>query len=329
MLNGKGERRALVSYRSVLAAPLTLDRHDTLVLAGSGWSNVNIGAIKQHKVRQGFRLVVLCHDLIPAMFPHFYRPEDVSRVVTYFEAALPIADTVIFTANKVAADAAAFASQRGITLAEVACLPLGSDFIPPGGRTVPLPQGLAPGKFALFVSTVEPRKGHALLWRIWQRLLDEGVPQRTEFQLVFVGRAGWMLDELFRDLRAATQAADRHFAWLEKADDDLLYALYEKAAFCLYPSVYEGYGLPIVEALAHGRAVLASTGGSIPEVVAGFSPCIDAGDEEAWYQALRRWMLEPGAREPFERLIRTGFRQRSWDEFAEEFFARASATAAE
>ena len=64
----------------------------------------------------------------------------------------------------------------------------------------------------------------------------------------------------------------------------MLAALYDGAAFCVYPSMYEGYGLPIVEAFARGKAVIASNRGSIPEIAAAFAPCLDPTDEEAWLE---------------------------------------------
>jgi len=67
---------------------------------------------------------------------------------------------------------------------------------------------------------------------------------------------------------------------IEDADDQILSALYEGAAFCVYPSQYEGYGLPICEAFARGKAAIASTGGALPEVVGGLSPCLDPNDEK-------------------------------------------------
>jgi glycosyltransferase involved in cell wall biosynthesis len=96
-------------------------------------------------------------------------------------------------------------------------------------------------------------------------------------------------------------------------------------AFCVYPSRYEGYGLPVIEAFARGKAVIASTGGALPEVVQNFSLCLDSLDEEMWYRTLRQWILHREARAPFEHAIRTGFRHPSWSDAAATFFATAGA----
>jgi glycosyltransferase involved in cell wall biosynthesis len=107
---------------------------------------------------------------------------------------------------------------------------------------------------------------------------------------------------------------------LANVDDSTLSSLYKGAAFCLYPSQYEGFGLPIVEAFLHGRAVIASTGGAIPDVVGEFSPCLDPSDEEAWYTTFRRWIIDPNARVPYEEAIRARFTAVTWSDAAQNFF---------
>jgi glycosyltransferase involved in cell wall biosynthesis len=172
----------------------------------------------------------------------------------------------------------------------------------------------------MLVATIEPRKGHTLLYRVWQRLLAEGIPQAARFRLVFVGRPGWMTGGLMADLRKSP-AATSHIVLIHDVDDDGLAALYEAAAFCVYPSEYEGYGLPVIEAFAHGKAVIASSGGAIPELVQDLSPCLDPADEEAWFRMIKDWIVDPSRRSHFERDIKMRFRHPTWSEAAERFFA--------
>ena len=102
--------------------------------------------------------------------------------------------------------------------------------------------------------------------------------------------------------------------------DEVLAALYAHAAFCVYPSEYEGYGLPVAEAFRSGKAVVASDRGSIPEVVGDFSPCLPADDRQAWFDTLSHWIRDPAARQPYEAAIRDRFRPTSWDGAARVFF---------
>ena len=155
--------------------------------------------------------------------------------------------------------------------------------------------------------------------RVWQRLLAGGVPQTQDFKLVFVGRFGWLMNDLFKKIGADLTLGDS-LLLLPNVDDSTLSSLYNGAAFCLYPSQYEGFGLPIVEAFSHGKAVIASTGGAIPEVVGEFSPCLDSGDDEAWYTTFKRWIIDPKARVSYEEAIRARFPAITWNDAAQYFF---------
>jgi glycosyltransferase involved in cell wall biosynthesis len=147
----------------------------------------------------------------------------------------------------------------------------------------------------------------------------EGVPQKQGYKLVFAGRPGWMVEGLLEDIRNDASMGDQ-IIMIDDADDTTLDALYAGAAFCLYPSRYEGYGLPVVEAFAHGKAVLCSTAGALAELARDFSPCLDAADEEVWYATMREWILRPETRAPYEREIAARFRHPTWTEAAANFF---------
>jgi glycosyltransferase involved in cell wall biosynthesis len=274
------------------------------------------------KSRIGFRMVLLLHDLIPVMFPYFYRDHDVALFGNYMRRTLAIADRIVVSSQTVAADCRAYCAKLKIVPPDIVHVPFGFDVgAAPQRAAAELPEGLAVGRYAMLVSTIEPRKGHRLLVRLWRRLLAQGVPQSTGFKLAFVGRPGWNVDDLLAEIRNDPQLA-RTVRVIANVSDDQLAMLYDGAAFCLYPSAYEGYGLPLIEAYSHGKAVLVSTGGALSEIAEGFSPCIDLSNEEAWYTTMREWIERPKAREPYEREILNRFRHPSWAEAAAQFFAR-------
>jgi glycosyltransferase involved in cell wall biosynthesis len=318
MLKGDGSRRAYLPIGKVLGPPLSLTRRDTLVCAGAGWAHNDIAAIVELKRKIGFRFVMLCFDIIPVMFPHYYKPADVQAHRDYCQRAFPAADLVIFNSRTIEADVRAYCGAAGLSLGATAVCPLGADIRMPAAMKAP-PAGLERGRYALLVSTIEPRKGHRLIYDAWVKLLEDGIPQRARFKLVFAGRKGWMVDDLMRDLRHDPRIAGTIEIFTD-ADDAIVTTLYRDAAFCVYPSRYEGYGLPVVEAFRHGKAVLASTGGAVPEVVDGFSPCLDPTDVGAWRHMLATWIEDPASRAVYETRIRTAFRHPDWDESAGAFF---------
>ena len=321
MIKPDGTRRANLSKETAFGPPIDLTAHDTLVCVGAGWAHNDIAAIAALKRQVGFRFVLFCHDIIPELFPHYYKAADVKMHRDYCHRAFAAADLVICNSRRIEADVRAWSEAEGLALGATAVCPLGADTSPPDAEA-PLPPGLERERYALLVSTIEPRKGHRLIYDAWVRLLEGGIPQRRRFKLVFAGREGWMVDELMRDLRRDPRTAGTLLV-LTDASDATVAALYRDAAFCLYPSRYEGYGLPLIEAFRRGKAVLASTGGAVPEVVGDFSPCLNPTDTEAWRATLEKWIEDPAARVPFETRIRTSFRHRDWNEAAQAFFALA------
>jgi glycosyltransferase involved in cell wall biosynthesis len=326
MVRPDGSRRARVTTDMILGRPIAFTARDILVCAGSGWTHDDIKLIAEAKRRTGFRFVWLCFDIIPLMFPQFYKPADVAIHRDYCHVAFPIADLVVFNSNTVAADVRAYCQANRLALGRTAVSALGAD-IRPAAVNAQLPAGLEPDRYALLVSTIEPRKGHRLIYQAWLKLLEAGIPQRTGFKLVFAGRVGWLVDDLIADLRGDPRLAGT-LEILTDATDDEVATFYRHAAFCLYPSQYEGYGLPVIEAFFHGKAVLASTGGAVPEVVGDFSPCLDPDDATAWLDMLRLWIEQPDARAPYVERIRTSYHRPTWEQAAEAFFALVCETGA-
>jgi glycosyltransferase involved in cell wall biosynthesis len=321
--DGTGRRTPVLPADLALGPPAPLGPGDVMLSPSNDWNIKDPDALADAKRQLGFRLAVLCYDLIPVTRPEFFAPEVSAPFARYWRRLLRVADTVIVNAHAVARDVAALRAAEGLPPADTPVVPLGAD--PPRAAPAPLPDGLAPDHFALFVSTIEPRKNHALVLEVWRRLLARGVPQRTGYRLVFVGRPGWMVAPLLAEIADARRFAGT-LLHLARAEDAVLAALYRAAGFCLYPSRDEGFGLPVVEAFVHGRALLASTGGAVPEAAGGLAPCLDPDDIGGWAAEMERLMLDPAARRAAEARVAAGYRPRDWDAVAADLI-RAATTA--
>ncbi len=130
--------------------------------------------------------------------------------------------------------------------------------------------------YILFVATIEPRKNVMCLLEAYDRM-----PQslRNEVRLVLVGRQGWKSEETVRAIVARQRAG--HVCWLQEVSDAELPALYRRALMFVYPSLYEGFGLPVAEALACGTPVIASRVASIPEIAGNAAVLVEPGDADA------------------------------------------------
>jgi len=142
--------------------------------------------------------------------------------------------------------------------------------------------GLTPGYF-LFVGTIQPRKNVMALVDAYERLPPD---VRASRQLVIVGRYGWGAEQV-RDALARRRAAGR-VVWLEYVERDLLRALYRDAGAFVFPSLAEGFGLPVLEALASGLPVAASDLPAVREIAGGHATWFDAHDIDALSDAMHR-----------------------------------------
>jgi glycosyltransferase involved in cell wall biosynthesis len=164
--------------------------------------------------------------------------------------------------------------------------------------------------YLLVVGTLEPRKNQELALEVFESLQAEF----EDLQLVIAGRYGWGADALAERLRHHPLAGTR-VHWLQDVHDDDLDRLYRQAFLVLVPSRGEGFGLPAVEALSRGAAVIASTGGGVPEAVGDGAELLDPDDLPAWSAAVREQLGGGGARADALGRV-ASFRPRSWADAA-------------
>jgi glycosyltransferase involved in cell wall biosynthesis len=312
-----GQRFSYVPAALALGDPLDLHASDTILAAGYDWLRKSPAQIAALTRATGARYALTCYDLIPVLYPAFYDAREVTGFAQFWRDMLPLADVVLATSQRTRDDLAAWAAPQGLPSHHIAVVPLASSM----GTTdsvaaATLPVGLTAGRFVLMVGTIEPRKGHRLLLDVWSELVRRGVPQATGSTLVFVGREGWKSDDVLRAIGAAEGPHLRHLA---DVNDATLERLYRDCAFVVLPSIYEGFGLPVLEAFCHGKAVLASNGGALPEVVRDLSPMLDPGDRAAWLTHLEAWMQDPAQRAPYEARIRATFVPVAWTDAAAAF----------
>jgi glycosyltransferase involved in cell wall biosynthesis len=322
-LDAEGRRISLVRADLALAGPIVPEPGDVILIVSSDWGRKDPLSFAALKRDSGVRITAVCYDLIPITHSQFYRPSDAAAFRRYWDGMFSVLDTVIVNSPAIRDDVIAHVRANGTPAPAVAIVPLGSEFPEATGPLDdPLPDGLEQDRYALFVSTIEPRKNHRMLLDIWERLLARGIPQQDRFKLVFVGRDGWMTEDVLRRLEAPAAFAGT-VVHLRRVGDELLRALYANAAFCLYPSVYEGYGLPVVEAFALGKAVISSNGGALRDVAEGLCPKLDPGDTAGWEATIADWITNPSRRREAEERIKRQFRPITWSETAQRFLSAA------
>jgi glycosyltransferase involved in cell wall biosynthesis len=167
-----------------------------------------------------------------------------------------------------------------------------------------------PERYVLCVGTIEPRKNLPMLFEAWRQAALAGI------QLVVTGKKGWLYENTFSTLEALGIAGQVHFTGFV-ADEDLP-AVYSLAEAFALPSLYEGFGLPVLEAMACGTPVLCADNSSLPEVAGDAALLLAADQPAAWAGALHEVTSQDLLRADMsERGLRQAARF-SWDRAASE-----------
>lgn len=224
----------------------------------------------------GLRPVYMVHDLIPITHPQFCRPGEPEKHRARLRNLLGTAAGVIGNSRATLDELTAFAAVEALPVPpSLTAWIAGFDAIAPARGVA------APSPCFVAVGTIEGRKNHLLLLRIWRRLAARrgAAPPR----LVLVGQRGWQADAAF----ALLDAVDRTLVDERPSCGDVeLAELLAGAYALLMPSFAEGFGLPVIEALQRGVPVIASDLPALREIAGGIPTFLDPDDDDAWYAAI-------------------------------------------
>ncbi|MBI5650969.1 MAG: glycosyltransferase family 4 protein [Chloroflexi bacterium] len=262
------------------------------------------------------RAIVTIHDLSYVRLPECFPAPLVTYLNRQVPHALKRADIILADADSTRRDVN---DVYGVPLEKIKTLYSGVDprfnpIVSPESRA--RVRDLARGKpYLLSVSTIQPRKNYARLIEAFARLLKSQIPN-SNLQLIISGARGWMFDDVFQTVERLNLRERVIFPDFV-ADDDLP-ALYVDATLFVYPSLYEGFGLPVAEALACGAPVVCSNASSLPEVAGDAALYFDPRDVDALVDAMQRALADEVLRSD---LRARGFAQAqkfSWDNAARE-----------
>jgi glycosyltransferase involved in cell wall biosynthesis len=170
-----------------------------------------------------------------------------------------------------------------------------------------------PPRYFLFVGTLQPRKNLGRVLRAFARLSGAG---DGAIVLALAGAAGHGSPELRRQVHEL--GLDQRVRWLGYVPRADLPALYAHATAFVFPSLYEGFGLPVVEAMAWGAPVITSSASSLPEVAGDAAILVDPYDVEGLARSMERVLADPGLRDDLIAAGHARARRFTWDRCAEE-----------
>jgi glycosyltransferase involved in cell wall biosynthesis len=262
--------------------------------------------------RSGSRLVAVVYDAIPVVSSDLVLSYVATGFVRYL-AAIKFARRLAAISETAAEEFRGFVQSlpvQGLTGPEVIAVPLGGDaapVVPAAPSTVPM---------ILAVGSHEPRKNHLTVLHCADLLWREGLV----FSLQFIGAGGW--GDAFPERVGELRRAGRPVVVRQAVTEAELDEAYASAAFTVFPSLHEGYGLPVIESLSHGTPAVTSGFGSMREVAEpGGVVTVDPRDSDALAGVMRRLLTEPEALAALRAEIsaRPG---RDWRDYADELWER-------
>ncbi|WP_187638370.1 MULTISPECIES: glycosyltransferase family 4 protein [Paraburkholderia] len=242
----------------------------------------------------GVQIDIVVHDLLPLLHPEWFNPKTVRNFGRWAQVLAKYADHLICTSQSVAKDVSHWKANSRVLRqgeARIYLAPLGADILASSPS-----QGLRPEhhemlrqlsnqEIVLIVGTVEPRKGHAIALDAMEELWSQG---RTTV-LVIVGRPGWKTKDLQQRLRTHPEHGER-LLWIDDASDEMLGHLYVLAKGVLNPSLGEGFGLPLVEAMYHNCSLLARNLDVFREIAGEQIEYFDDDTSQALAKRIAQWL---------------------------------------
>jgi len=291
--------------------PIEFARGDSLFLPGSFWLGRYRRRLLALARAADVPITAFVHDVLLLSHPEWLPGRHAEQFRRACEAVLP--------------QCAAIAGNSQETLQELRRLVrLPADLPMQMCRLADLPPAQPPGevsgrlaslvgqRYVMYVSTLIPRKNHALLVQAWRQLWRR-FGASTPY-LAFVG-GGAPSGELASEMALEAAEGDR-IVRLTDIDDDGLEALYRHAWMTAYPSLGEGYGMPVAEALSRGKVCLASDRGAVGEAGAGLIDSIDPTDPANIAAKVGEYIDDPGRLAAREAEIRGRYRPTSWSQTA-------------
>lgn len=256
---------------------------------------------------------VLIHDCMPLIFPEFFPRELVYEWRSALHDLVAGTQTYLCCSENTGRDIAevllnyrdATKNVRRIHLGDAFFEPLASDHTQ---EAILTRLGLNE-PYVLVVGTIEVRKNHSLVFRAWRTLLRRhrsAIPK-----LVFVGKWGWKTNDLKEQLRDSG-GLEGSVVVLEDISDEELDALYRAALFTIYPSLYEGWGLPLRESHAYGKVCIAARNSSMLEAGEDLAIYFTNDCQESLIEAVESLLADPLARQAREKRIKAEFHPISW-----------------
>ncbi|MFC3125381.1 glycosyltransferase [Pseudoroseomonas globiformis] len=303
--------------------PLRFAPGAVLVPLGGTWGVPgHLGTLRAARARDGLRHVPLLHDTVPLLMPEYCQDSTVSGYSRWFANLALHADGVLTVSRSTRDDLRrmheALLPELPVPRSAVVRMDAAPEALPDLPAEHPLLRAGQP--FVLFVATMEGRKDHRMVFSAWLTLLRRLGARRVPL-LACVGKPGWRAEPALSLLEHSPELRAR-VRLLQDVSDPVLAALYRGSQFTVYNSLHEGWGLPVTESLAAGRAVVTPAHSALVESGQGGATFFSPGNEPELVETLARMITDDAFREA-EQARAAAVKLRSWPAVAAQLLAEA------
>ncbi len=310
------ERYGQISLDEFLTLKSDYDPRQTRFLLAETVIDPRVEKAFAYGKQQGWKTSAIFYDLIPVLHPELCSNSVSSLFVNYLQMLSGV-DQSIAISEYSATCLLNYWAQNKVNHGNVVSVLLPGEFSQ-NSRTVETPDRRSNLIKILCVSTLEPRKNHITLLKSFE-LLAQRYPH-LDWRLTLVGNRYEGAPEIYEAVKTAS-AKDSRIEWLGVVDDAKLHQLYEQSTFTIYSSLIEGFGMPILESVWHGRVCLCHREGVMAELAAeGGCWVVDMTDAAAIADAINTLSADPSLLTQLSEAA-SNRQLKNWDDYAQEVSA--------
>ena len=281
------------------------------------WERISSDEFFALRARGGLKIALFCHDLAPIIMPHLYT-ERARTCFSWCLGALSSADLVICNSFFTQYELLRLMNLKGQSVVTRVVQLNAKNEVLLEQQEVEI-TCLKGRLYVLSVSSINNRKNYELLLKLWS--VYELDLEIRDVCLVIVGSKTWGAERVFHRLEMDISLSNRVFHFSDVSENTLDW-LYQNCLFTVYPSLYEGWGIPITESLSYGKVCVASSTSSMPEASSGLGVHIDPLDFVGWKEGIKKLITDHGYRRSMEKFIQEKFVSKDWNSVGKEVIER-------
>lgn len=282
--------------------------NDRILLLGKPWDTPTmVPTLERLKEERGFKIVAVIYDLIISLYPHLHSPLLFKAYTQYMFDIAQCADLVLPISKSSEKDFFRFCDELQLPRPKSKVIRIADIVENLKSKKPNLPYGFAGEAFVLCVGTIEVRKNHNLLYYVYKLAQERNIHLP---KLIIVGRKGWNATDTYNLIKNDQDIA-KNVLILESVNDNELEWLYKHCELTIYPSMYEGWGLPVAESLQRGKIAVASKSSSIPEIAGDLLEYFSPYSADECLHLLIKYLEEP-RKQQIERAISAGYHATTW-----------------